>query len=193
MKSKNVAVIGSGFSGLSASTILASQGHEVHVYEKNNTIGGRARQFSADGFKFDMGPSWYWMPDVIEKFYNKFGYTSSDFYDLVKLDPGFKVIFSEDEEISIPENWEELCELFEQIEKGSSKNLEKFMKGAKYKYDIGVNHLVYQPGLSIFELSEQTYLRVCLKWMSFLHLVLMFENTLKIQELFQLWSFLYCF
>ena len=152
MKSKKVAVIGSGFSGLSASTILANQGHEVHVYEKNNNIGGRARQFSADGFKFDMGPSWYWMPDVIEKFYNKFGYTSSDFYDLVKLDPGFKVIFSEDEEISIPENWEELCELFEQIEKGSSKNLEKFMKGAKYKYDIGVNHLVYQPGLSIFEL-----------------------------------------
>ena len=153
MKSgKKYAVIGSGFSGLSASAILANQGHEVHVYEKNSAIGGRARQFTAKGFKFDMGPSWYWMPDVIEKFYNKFGHTSSEFYELVKLDPGFKVIFDEGEEISIPESWDKICELFENIEEGSSKQLVKFMKGAKYKYDIGVNHLVYQPGLSILEL-----------------------------------------
>lgn len=149
---KNYTVIGSGFSGLAASAIIANQGHDVHVYEKNDQIGGRARQFSAEGFKFDMGPSWYWMPDVIERFYNKFGYTSSDFYELVKLDPGFKVIFSGNEEVSIPENWDQLCELFESIEKGASNQLVKFMNGAKYKYDIGINHLVYQPGFSLLEL-----------------------------------------
>ena len=149
---KNYTVIGSGFSGLAASAIIANQGHDVHVYEKNDQIGGRARQFSAEGFKFDMGPSWYWMPDVIERFYNKFGYTSSDFYELVKLDPGFKVIFSGNEEVSIPENWDQLCELFESIEKGASNQLVKFMNGAKYKYDIGINHLVYQPSFSLLEL-----------------------------------------
>ena len=149
---KKYAVIGSGFSGLAASAIISNQGHDVHVYEKNDQIGGRARQFSAEGFKFDMGPSWYWMPDVIERFYNNFGYTSSDFYELVKLDPGFKVIFSGNEEVSIPENWDQLCELFESIEKGASNQLVKFMNGAKYKYDIGINHLVYQPGFSLLEL-----------------------------------------
>lgn len=149
---KNISVIGSGFSGLAAASFLAKENHKVELYEKNNSIGGRARQFSSNGFTFDMGPSWYWMPEVIEKFYNYFGHTASDFYELVKLDPGFKVIFGENECIDIPENFDELGDLFESIEKGSREKLIKFMAGAEYKYNIGINELVYQPGLSIMEL-----------------------------------------
>ena len=148
---KKIGVIGSGFSGLAAASVLGKAKHSVHVFEKNSQIGGRARNFYEDGFTFDMGPSWYWMPDVMEKFYNIFGHTTSDFYDLVKLDPGFKVIFKNEESVNIPADWDELCELFEGIEKGASKKLKKFMNGAEYKYNIGVNHLVYQPGLSLLE------------------------------------------
>ena len=101
-----VIIIGSGFSSLSSACYLSKRGYQVEVFEKNESLGGRARQFKKDGFTFDMGPSWYWMPDVIEKFYNHFGHTASDFYELVKLDPGFKVIFGENECIDIPENFD---------------------------------------------------------------------------------------
>mgnify|MGYP000014430886 CR=1 FL=1 len=148
---KKIGIIGSGFSGLAAASVLAKENHSVHVFEKNDQIGGRARKFSAEGFTFDMGPSWYWMPDVIEKFYNKFNHTTSDFYELIKLDPGFKVIFKDADAVSIPAKWEELCQLFEDIETGAADKLRKFMSGAEYKYNIGVNDLVYQPGLSILE------------------------------------------
>ena len=82
---KNISIIGSGFSSLSAACYLAKAGHDVTVYEKNDRLGGRARQFKAEGFTFDMGPSWYWMPDVFEKFFNDFGKTTNDFYKLKKL------------------------------------------------------------------------------------------------------------
>ncbi|MEM9856989.1 MAG: FAD-dependent oxidoreductase, partial [Bacteroidota bacterium] len=85
--SKKIAVIGSGFAGLSAASSLAQAGYSVTVFEKNETPGGRARKFSAGGFTFDMGPSWYWMPDVFEQYFAKFGKKVSDYYDLVRLDP----------------------------------------------------------------------------------------------------------
>ena len=91
----NITIIGSGFSGLSAAAILAQKGYDVNVVEKHNQIGGRARQFSAKGFNFDMGPSWYWMPDVFDNFFSQFNRETKDYYKLVKLDPGFQIIFRE--------------------------------------------------------------------------------------------------
>ena len=139
-------------SGLSAASVLALHRQKVVVFEKNDQLGGRMRQFEANGYTFDMGPSWYWMPDVFERYYAQFGYTSSDFYELKKLDPGFQIITSEGETIKIPAEWEELLELFEQIETGAADKLEAFMLEAKYKYDVGVKKLIYQPGLSLLEL-----------------------------------------
>src|SRR6185312_12647824 len=150
-KKSSIAVIGAGFSGLAAAAVLGSENHEVVVYEKNDTIGGRARSFNADGFLFDMGPSWYWMPDVFERFFNLFDHKVSDFYDLKKLDPGFRVIFGKSESIDIPENFEQLCDLFESIEAGSADKLRKFEANAAYKYKVGINDLVYKPGNSITE------------------------------------------
>lgn len=160
---QTVAVIGSGFSGLSAAAVLAKSKKHVVLFEKNAELGGRARIFRENGFLFDMGPSWYWMPDVFEKYYNLFGYTTSDFYELKKLDPGFNVIFSKNEVISIPADFEKLCELFETLEKGSSVSLGKFMKEAELKYRIGVQKLVYKPGLSFSEFLDGDVIRNVVK------------------------------
>ena len=89
MRPKKIVVIGSGFSGLSTATHLAAAGHSVLVLEKNEVLGGRARKFNANGFTFDMGPSWYWMPDVFENYFSNFGKKAADYYDLVRLDPAF--------------------------------------------------------------------------------------------------------
>ncbi|WP_257656330.1 phytoene desaturase family protein [Parapedobacter lycopersici] len=142
---KKIAVIGSGFSGLSAAAYLAKAGSEVHVFEKHDQPGGRARQFSTEqGYVFDMGPSWYWMPDIIESFFADFGYKTSDFFELISLNPQFEVVFSEDK-ISVPKNLEELKFLFEQIEKGAGLQLEKFMQSAKFKYEVGMQDFVNKP------------------------------------------------
>jgi phytoene desaturase len=91
--SKKVTIIGSGFSGLSAACYLAKAGCDVTVLEKHDRVGGRARKFEQDGFIYDMGPSWYWMPDIFEKFFNDFGKKVSDYYELERLSPSYRVMY----------------------------------------------------------------------------------------------------
>ena len=135
---KNIAIIGSGFSSLSAACYLAKNGHKVTVFEKNEELGGRARQFKAKGFTFDMGPSWYWMPDVFEKFFNDFNKSTKDFYEIEKLNPAYRVYFGLDDYIDIEDSIEKISKKFEKIETGSGKKLKKFLKRAKENYGIGV-------------------------------------------------------
>ncbi len=150
-----IAVIGSGFSGLSAAAYLSAKGYDVHVFEKNDTPGGRARQLKTDsGYLFDMGPSWYWMPGIFEKFFNDFGYSVTDLYKLKLLDPSFDIVFNKNDTMSIPAGFSALCDLFESIEEGSSARLKKFMAEAEYKYKTGMENLVYKPGLSITEFND---------------------------------------
>lgn len=155
-----IAVIGSGFSSLSAACYLAKAGHNVHLFEKNDTLGGRARQLKKEGFTFDMGPSWYWMPDIFEKFFNDFGKKVSDYYTLEKLDPAYKVWFSDDI-ITIGDTLDKIAIEFERIEVGSSVALKKFITKAGVNYDIAINDVVNKPGLSPFELvTPETAVRV---------------------------------
>jgi len=156
---RKIIIIGSGFSALSAASYLAQKGHDVHVYEKNSSLGGRARQFTKEGFTFDMGPSWYWMPDVFESFYNDFGKTTSDFYKLERLDPGYQVIFGENDFMPIGDSLEKIYRVFEKEEKGSHKKLERFMAEAKENYEIAIKDLVYRPGISPLELITPTTIR----------------------------------
>ena len=159
---KNIAIIGSGFSSLSAACYLAKVGHNVTIYEKNDALGGRARQFKAEGFTFDMGPSWYWMPDVFDKFFNDFGKKVSDYFTLTKLSPAYRVYFGKDDFIDIEDSPEKICKKFESIEKGSGEKLKKYLKIAKENYEIGVTDMLYKmPGNSPLELvSKKTIKRV---------------------------------
>ncbi|MDX5422536.1 MAG: phytoene desaturase [Hymenobacteraceae bacterium] len=154
MAHTKVIVIGSGFSGLSAATSLADQGYDVTVLEKNSSPGGRARSFSAEGFTYDMGPSWYWMPDVFESYFNRFGKTTADYYDLKRLDPSYTVVFGEDDFMHIPATMDRLRALFEDLEQGSANRLDKFLEQAAYKYEVGINQLVYKPGRSVKEFMD---------------------------------------
>ncbi len=153
-KNLNIAVIGAGFSGLSAAALLAKEGHSVTLYEKNDGIGGRARLFEAQGFLFDMGPSWYWMPEVFENYYNRFNHTASDFYDLKRLDPSYKVFWQDETQWDIPAHIDELANLFEQYEQGAGKKLVAFMKECKTKYDAGMSKFVWKPSLNITEFAD---------------------------------------
>lgn len=147
-----IAIIGSGFSALSAASYLAKDGYEVTIFEKNKTIGGRARQFKKDGFTFDMGPTWYWMPDVFERFFADFGKHPSDYYQLEKLNPAYSVYFGKNDCITIEDNLDKICQTFEKEEPGSSKQLKKFIANAQHNYDVAIRNLVYRPGVSPFEL-----------------------------------------
>ncbi|MDG1477483.1 MAG: oleate hydratase, partial [Vicingaceae bacterium] len=151
MNKKKIAIIGSGFSGLSSAAYLAKDGYEVHVFEKNESLGGRARKFEISGFSFDMGPSWYWMPEVMESFFKDFNSSVAEHFELTKLSPAFNIIFDGNEKISIPNDYSELKQLFETIETGSSIELDKFMKDAQKKYEISFSNLIEKPGLSISE------------------------------------------
>ena len=149
---KQIYIIGSGFSALAAACYLAKSGNSVTVFEKNTTIGGRARQLKKEGFTFDIGPTWYWMPDVFERFFNDFGKKPSDYYELIKLSPAYQVYFGIQDFVTIADNLPEIIQTFESIEKGSGKVLENFMAEAQSNYDIAIKDLVYNPGVSPLEL-----------------------------------------
>ena len=156
---KKATILGAGISGLSAASFLAKSGWDVTILEKNPTIGGRARQFSEEGFTFDMGPSWYWMPDVFEQFYQKFGYTTADFYELKRLDPSYRVYWSDQSFSDIPATMGELEAMFESLEPGSAVKLQKFLKDAKYKYEVGMKDLVYKPSMKLTEFMDVRLLK----------------------------------
>jgi phytoene desaturase len=158
---KTIHIIGSGFSSLAAACYLAKEGNNVSVFEKNTSLGGRAQQFTANGFTFDMGPSWYWMPDVFESFFADFNKKPSDYYSLQKLNPGYRVFFENDTHFDVSEDLNTIISDFEKIEKGSGKKLREFIGNAKKNYEIAIKDLVYRPGESILELiTPQTALKI---------------------------------
>ena len=161
MRNKEIHIIGSGFASIAASCYLAKAGYEVNVYEKNEQLGGRARQFVREGFKFDMGPTWYWMPDVFERFFGDFDRKPSDYYALERLGPAYRVYFGEADHVDISDSMENIVATFESIEAGSGHQLNRFMAKAKKNYDVAIKDLVYKPGLSILELvSKDTVLEL---------------------------------
>lgn len=157
--SKKVIVIGSGFAGLASASLLAQSGFDVTILEKNDQPGGRCRVWEKDGFTFDMGPSWYWMPDVFENYFALFGKKVSDFYDLKRLDPGYRIYFGKDDEMDIPASMDELEALFEKVEPGSSKGLREFMEQAAYKYEVGMSDYVFRPSHNVGEFIDFRLIR----------------------------------
>lgn len=164
---KKVSVIGSGFAGLSAASVLAKEGFDVTVFEKNNQAGGRARTWEKDGFRFDMGPSWYWMPDVFENFFRLFGHSASDFYHLQRLDPSYRIYWKEDDYNDIPAGIEKIAALFETMEPGAAKALRQFISQAEYKYTTGMGDFVFRPSHSIREYFDLRLLSSAFKLQMF--------------------------
>jgi phytoene desaturase len=161
--SKHALVIGSGFAGLSAACCLAREGVQVTLLEKNATAGGRARQLNEAGFTFDMGPSWYWMPEIFDEFFGLFGKKASDYYTLDRLDPGYRIYFGENDIVDVPASLDELYALFERIEPGSSPKLRKFLADAEFKYVTGMREFVHKPALSPMEFMDLRILKAGLK------------------------------
>ncbi len=148
---KRIIVIGSGLAGMASAAYLAKEGHSVKVLEKNETYGGRLQTYKEKGFTFDLGPSWYWMPDLFESFFSDFGKKPSDYYTLTRLDPGYRVYFEDEEFFDVPENYEKLKANLEKIEPGAASALDEFLKDAKIKYEIAIKKFIYKPSLSPFE------------------------------------------
>jgi phytoene desaturase len=172
---KKITLLGSGVASLSCASFLAQAGHDVTMLEKNETTGGRARQFEAEGFTFDMGPSWYWMPDVFEEFYQKFGHTTSDFYELVRLDPSYRVFWPEGDHTDVPANLDAFYDWFESMEAGSAEKLKKFLAEAAYKYEVGMKDLVFKPSLKLMEFADMRILKGLFK----MHLTSSFSGYIR--------------
>ena len=184
--SKKIIVIGSGFSSLSAATYLSKYGYQVTILEKNQDFGGRARQLKSNGFIFDLGPSFYWMPDVFEKYFGDFGKKVKDYYQLIRLDPAYKIFFEKNKTVSIPGSFEKILSTFENIEKGSSSKLKKFMNEAEINYSIAMNGIVFKPGFSIFELiTFQTVRRVKYFMTTIKSEVSKFFNNKKLKQILE--------
>jgi len=160
---KYIVIIGSGFAGLSAACVLAQEGYQVTILEKNEQPGGRARVWQQDGFTFDMGPSWYWMPDVFENFFTLFGKTPADYYNLKRLDPAYRIYFGKADFMEVPGTRFELVQLFERIEPGSSTKLDAFLKQAEYKYRVSMSDYVFRPSHNITEFIDLNLIRKSLK------------------------------
>ena len=186
--SKRVAIIGAGFSGLSAACEMAKKGYETHVFEKHSQPGGRARAFHTEGFTFDMGPSWYWMPEIFDNFFESYGHKRSDFYELVRLNPSYRVFF-ERYELDVPASIEELGDKLEIIEPGAKANLKKFLEEAKFKYDTGMGEFVWKPSLSASEYLDLRLLKAGVKIQMFSSITNHIKKFFKHPHIIQLLEF----
>lgn len=151
--------------------------------------GGRARKYEADGFMFDMGPSWYWMPDVFEQYFARFGKKPSDYYELVRLDPSYSIFFDKDDVMEVPARLEDLYAMFERYEPGSSKNLKKFLAEAQYKYEVGMSEFVHKPGHSIMEFADLRVLSSLFRLQMFTSMSKHVRKLFKNEQLIELLEF----
>ncbi|WP_420459002.1 phytoene desaturase family protein [Neolewinella sp.] len=184
-----VTIVGAGFAGLSAAAYLARDGYRVRILEKNEGLGGRARQFEVEGYTFDMGPSWYWMPEVFEQFFTDFGSRAAEHYELVRLDPSYEVVFGVEDRIEVPATTQELFALFEELEPGSSANLQKFLDEAEYKYRVGINEFVQKPGHSILDFADVRVFKSVFKLQMLTDMATYVRRLFKHPQLIQLLEF----
>lgn len=189
MNERNVIVLGAGFAGISAATRLADEGCRVTVLEKNSVPGGRARHFSTQGFTFDMGPSWYWMPDVFEDYFARYGKQVSDYYELIRLDPSYRVIFGAEDVLDVPAQMTDLENMFESLEVGSAAQLQKFLAQAAYKYQKGIHDLVWKPGRSLREFADPKLLADMLRMDIFQSMAKHVRKFFKHEKLLRLMEF----
>ena len=145
----DVVVIGGGFGGLSTACYLADAGADVTLIEKNEQLGGRASRLEVDGFRFDMGPSWYLMPDVFERFFEHFDHEPADYYDLTRLDPHYRIFFKDGDRVDMVPDRTENRQTFESYEPGAGERFDEYLRKSKQNYEVGMEHFVYEDRTSL--------------------------------------------
>jgi phytoene desaturase len=188
-KDHSVVVIGSGFAGLASACVLAQAGVRVILFEKNDRPGGRARHFTANGFMFDMGPSWYWMPEVFDAFFARFNKKTSDYYQLQRLDPSYRVFFENPHQMDIPASLDQLKEKLESIESGAANALDRFLDEARIKYNTGMHEFVWKPSLSIREFMELRLVREAFRMQLFTDMSSHLRRFFKHEKILKLLEF----
>lgn len=161
-RTKKIGIIGAGFSSLYAACKLAKEGFAVSVFDKNSMTGGRAQTFEAEGFKFDMGPSWYWMPDIIDSLFDELGVSRTDYFKIDRLPVAYQVFWKEGQPTTVPADRADLLELFEQLEENGADKLNKFLGDAKIKYEVA-KPLMELPGEKLSELMKWKVVKNAMK------------------------------
>lgn len=160
---KHIGIIGAGLSSLYAACFLSKNGYSVEVFEKNSMSGGRSQYFKSDGFTFDMGPSWYWMPELVDGLFEDLGENRSDYFQLSRLDPAYQVLWKDLTSTQIPSSKTELLALFDSFETNGGEKLKKFLADAEIKYNIATESFLENPGLKIGEIAKLSVLKNALK------------------------------
>lgn len=151
---QSVIVVGGGIGGLATASLLAKDGYKVTLLEKNKALGGRAHVWKKDGFTFDMGPSWYLMPDVFERFFAIFGKKPTDYMQLKRLDPAYKIFFSKSKTYSIKKDLKENIRIFDSLEKNGGKKFLNYLEASQYQYEVSMRRFIYQSYDSITSLRK---------------------------------------
>lgn len=186
---KRVVVIGAGIGGLGTACLFAKKGYDVTVLEKNENFGGRANIFEAEGYRFDMGPSWYLAPDLFEHFFQLMGERVEDHLDLIRLSPSYRIFFhNESESLDIHSDIGRDSATFERIEPGAAEKLKAYLKQSEYQYNVATQHFMYKNYDTIFDffnrrvMTEGQKLSVFSKMHSF---VSRFFRSRKLQQVME--------
>jgi len=188
IKHKKIIIIGGGIGGLAAAALLAKDGHKVTVLEKNEQLGGRASRLTAKGYTFDLGPSWYMMNDVFEKFFAEFGKKPTDYLKLIRVQPQYRIFFSDRTHLDITSNLKQTKKTFESIEKGSSAALDRYLSEAKLKYEVAIQHVLYHNADHLRDFFTPALAKYGAKLHPFTsmdHYVKRFFHTEKLQQIIQ--------
>jgi phytoene desaturase len=155
---QHAVIIGGGLGGLSTAALLAHQGYNVSLYEAMPRLGGRANLIQEQGFRFDAGPSWYLMPDVFEHYFALFGKKPTDYFELDRLDPSYKIFFEDTgKTITITGDLERDLPKFEELEPGVTPRVREYLRRSEYQYKIALGQFVYKNYDSVFDfLTLQT-------------------------------------
>ncbi len=157
---RRIVVIGAGFGGLSAAALLARQGHSVTVVERNDQAGGRATVWEQGGFRFDLGPSWYLMPEVFDRFFNDLGTSSAEQLQLTRLSPSYRIFFGPDDVVDVPADIEATLDLFETFEANGGAKLQRYLSIAAEQYQVAMSEVIYRDYSRLTDFFNQRLLAV---------------------------------